>query len=56
MRWKVASEQVSDQTFQLTFTGKIEDGKHIYGVNPGVGNPVEVEYGSAVTAPVPTFE
>ena len=50
VRWKVASEQVSEQTFRLTFTGKIEDGKHIYGVNPGVGNPVEVEYGSGVTA------
>ena len=50
VRWKVASEQVSEQTFQLTFTGKIEDGKHIYGVNPGIGNPVEVEYGTAVTA------
>ena len=50
VRWKIASEQVSDQTFRLTFTGKIEDGKHIYGVNPGVGNPVEVEYGSSVTA------
>ena len=50
VRWKVASEPVSDRTFQLTFTGKIEDGKHIYGVNPGVGNPVEVEYGAGVTA------
>ena len=50
VRWKVASEQVSDQTFRLTFTGKIEDGKHIYGVNPGMGNPVEVEYTTPVTA------
>ena len=50
VRWKVASEQVSEQTFQLTFTGKIEDGKHIYGVNPGMGNPVEVEYSTPVTA------
>ena len=50
VRWKIVSEQVSDQTFQLTFTGKIEDGKHIYGVNPGIGNPVEVEYGTGVTA------
>ena len=48
--WKVASEQVSEQTFQLTFTASIVDGKHIYGVNPGVGNPVEVEYSTAVTA------
>ena len=50
VRWKIASEQVSEQTFQLTFTGKIQDGKHIYGVNPGMGNPVEVEYAGAVTA------
>ena len=50
MRWKVASEQVSEQTFQLTFTGKIADGKHIYGVDPGVGNPIEVEYAAGVTA------
>ena len=50
VRWKIASEKVSDRTFQLTFTGKIEDGKHIYGVNPGMGNPVEVEYSTPVTA------
>ena len=49
--WKVASEQVSGQTYKLTFSGKIEEGKHIYGIHPGIGNPVEVEYGSeAVTA------
>ena len=48
--WTVASEQVSEQTFRLSFTGEIEDGKHIYGVNPGIGNPVEVTYGTAVTA------
>ena len=48
--WKVASEEVSEGTYQLTFTGKIEDGKHIYGVNPGIGNPVEVEYATSVTA------
>ncbi len=50
VRWKVASEQVSEQTWKLVFTGKIEDGKHIYGVNPGIGNPVEVTYASPVTA------
>ena len=48
--WKVASEQVSEQAFRLTFTGEIENGKHIYGVNPGIGNPVEVTYTTAVTA------
>jgi thiol:disulfide interchange protein DsbD len=48
--WKVAAEQVAEQTWNLTFTGKIEDGKHIYGINPGIGNPVEVEYATAVTA------
>ena len=48
--WKVASEQVSEQAFRLTFTGEIENGKHIYGVNPGIGNPVEVSYTTAVTA------
>ena len=48
--WKVASKEVSEGTYELTFTGKIEDGKHIYGINPGIGNPVEVEYTSPVTA------
>ena len=47
--WKVASKEVSEGTYQLTFTGKIEDGKHIYGVNPGIGNPVEVDYTTPVT-------
>ena len=46
--WKVSSEQVAEQTWQLTFTGRIEDGKHIYGINPGIGNPVEVEYTTPV--------
>ena len=50
VKWKVASKEVSEGTYQLTFTGKIEDGKHIYGINPGIGNPVEVEYTSPVTA------
>ena len=50
VRWKVTSEQVSEQTWNLTFSGKIEDGKHIYGVNPGIGNPVEVEYNTPVKA------
>ena len=50
VKWKVASEEVSEGTYKLTFTGRIEDGKHIYGINPGIGNPVEVEYTSPVTA------
>ena len=50
VRWKVAAEQVAEQTWKMTFSGKIEDGKHIYGVNPGIGNPVEVHYTSPVTA------
>ena len=48
--WKVASKEVSEGTYELTFTGKIEDGKHIYGINPGIGNPLEVEYTTPVTA------
>lgn len=48
--WKVSSEEVSEGTYQITFTGTIEDGKHIYGINPGLGNPTEVEYTTAVTA------
>ena len=47
--WKVASEQVSEQTWNLTFTARIVDGKHIYGLNPVVGNPFEVEYSTSVT-------
>ncbi|MBR6863426.1 MAG: thioredoxin family protein [Bacteroidales bacterium] len=50
VKWKIASEQLSDETFKITFSGKIEDGKHIYGINPGIGNPVEVEYSTPVTA------
>ena len=42
--WKIASEQVSEQTYKITFSGQIEDGKHIYGLHPGIGNPVEVTY------------
>ncbi|MBR4688623.1 MAG: thiol:disulfide interchange protein, partial [Bacteroidales bacterium] len=48
--WKVTSEEVSEGTYQITFTGNVEEGKHIYGVNPGLGNPTEVEYTTAVTA------
>ena len=48
--WKVASEEVTEGTYKITFSAKIEDGKHIYGVNPGMGNPVEVEYITSVTA------
>ena len=48
--WKVASKEVSEGTYELTFSAKIEEGKHIYGVNPGLGNPVEVEYATEVTA------
>ncbi len=50
VKWKIASEQLSDETFKITFSGKIEDGKHIYGINPGIGNPVEVEYSTPVSA------
>ena len=50
VKWKIALEEISEGTYQLTFTGKIEDGKHIYGVNPGIGNPVEVVYNTPVTA------
>ena len=50
VKWKIASEEVSEGKYQLTFTGKIEDGKHIYGINPGIGNPVEVEYTTPITA------
>ena len=48
--WKVTSEEVSEGTYQITFTGTIEEGKHIYGVNPSMGNPTEVEYTTSVTA------
>ena len=48
--WKVESEQVSEQTWNLTFSARIVDGKHIYGLNPVVGNPFEVEYSTPVTA------
>ena len=48
--WKVASEEVTEGTYKITFSAKIEEGKHIYGVNPGLGNPVEVEYATPVTA------
>ena len=48
--WKITSEEVSEGTYTITFTGDIEEGKHIYGINPGVGNPVEVEYTTAVAA------
>ena len=48
--WKVESEQVSEQTWNLTFSARIVDGKHIYGLNPVVGNPFEVEYSTSVTA------
>ena len=48
--WKVTSEEVSEGTYQITFTGAIVEGKHIYGVNPSMGNPTEVEYTTDVTA------
>ena len=48
--WKVSSEEVSEGTYQITFKGAIEEGKHIYGVNPSMGNPTEVEYTTDVTA------
>ena len=48
--WKVSSEQVVDQTYRLTFTGAIESGKHIYGVETEEGNPTGVSYTTALTA------
>ena len=48
--WKVASKEVEEGKYELTFSAKIEEGKHIYGVNPGIGNPVEIEYSTPVTA------
>ena len=48
--WKVSSEEVSEGTYVLTFSAKIEKGMHIYGIHPGLGNPVEVEYATPVTA------
>jgi len=48
--WKVASREVSEGKYELTFSAKIEEGQHIYGVNPGMGNPTEVEYATDVTA------
>ena len=54
--WKVSSEPVSGQTYKLTFSGRIEEGKHIYGIHPGIGNPVEVEYNSADVTAAPLKE
>ena len=48
--WKVSSEQVADQTYRLTFTGDIEKGKHIYGVETEEGNPTGVSYATELTA------
>ena len=48
--WKVAAEQVSEGTWNLTFSASVADGKHIYGVAPVTGNPFEVEYETPVTA------
>ena len=48
--WKVASREISEGKYELTFSAKIEEGQHIYGVNPGMGNPTEVEYTTGVTA------
>ena len=50
VKWKIASEEVSEGKYKVTYTGKIEEGKHIYGVNPGIGNPVEVAFSTPVTA------
>ena len=48
--WEVASEQVTGQTYLLTFTGNIEKGKHIYGVETEEGNPTGVSYTTPLTA------
>ena len=48
--WKVTSEPVSGQTYKLTFTGRIEAGKHIYGIETEEGNPSGVDYVTDLTA------
>ena len=48
--WKVTSEPVSGQTYKLTFTGRIEAGKHIYGIETEEGNPTGVDYVTDLTA------
>ena len=48
--WIVASEPVSGQTYKLTFTGRIEAGKHIYGIETEEGNPTGVDYVTDLTA------
>ena len=48
--WKVTSEPVSEQTYRLTFTGRIEAGKHIYGIETEEGNPTGVDYVTDLTA------
>ena len=48
--WTVQAEPLSGETWQLTFSGRIQDGMHIYGLHPGIGNPVEVEYAADLSA------
>jgi thiol:disulfide interchange protein DsbD len=50
VKWKVAAEQLTEQSFRITFTGTIAPGQHIYGTAPEMGMPFEVEYSSNVTA------
>ena len=35
VRWKISSEQTDSDTVRLLFTGKIAEGKHIYGTESG---------------------
>ena len=50
VRWKVESEEVTEGTYRLTFTGRIEAGKHIYGIETEEGNPTGVDYVTDLTA------
>ena len=48
--WKVEAKKVAEETFRVSFTGTISQGRHIYGVAPEMGLPFEVNYASDVTA------
>jgi thiol:disulfide interchange protein DsbD len=48
--WKVEVGGHDGQRYELVFSATIVKGKHIYGVNPGMGNPVEISYSTPVTA------
>ncbi len=46
-RWKVSVEETGDGGSKIVYTATISPGLHIYGLNPEIGNPVEVEYSEA---------